>query len=32
VKVVQFPGIGQSVLEGHVVLSGSLSPTQLSRA
>ncbi len=32
VKVVQFPGIGQPVLKGHVVPSGSLSPAQLSRA
>jgi hypothetical protein len=32
VKLVQFPGIGQPILEGHVVPSGSLSPAQLSRA
>ncbi|CAN5951458.1 unnamed protein product [Sphagnum jensenii] len=32
VKVVQFPSIGQPVLEGHVVPSGSFSPAQLSRA
>ncbi len=32
VKVVQFSGIGQPVLEGHVVPSRSLSPTQLFHA
>jgi len=32
VKVVQFLGIGQPVLEGHVVPNGSLFPAQLSCA